>query len=339
VPTTPLTFTYAAGAANPAPQTVSITASGSPDSTFTASATSTGSWLSVSPATATANAATPATLTITANPANLTVGSYTGAVTVTAGTGTTGGGTINVTLTVTAPIPVITTIVNGASFLGGAVSPGEFISVLGTSLGPVTPVGPTLNTNGSISTTGGNVQVFFNSTPAPLTYVSSGQINCLVPYEVNGASTIAVQVKFFGQPSNSMNVNIAQSAPGIFSSNASGTGQAAVLNANNTPNTAGNAATRGTPIQIFMTGEGITSPQQADGAVTPNATTVPKLPVAVTIGGQPATVVFEGEAPGIVAGVLQLNVTVPTTIQPGANALVVTIGSVSSQPSLTVSVQ
>jgi uncharacterized protein (TIGR03437 family) len=66
---------------------------------------------------------------------------------------------------------------------------------------------------------------------------------------------------------------------------------------------------------------------------------VPVLKVAVTIGGQPATVVFNGEAPGIVAGVLQLNVMIPPTVSSGANQVSVTIGSNTSQPNLTVAVQ
>ena len=46
------------------------------------------------------------------------------------------------------------------------------------------------------ATTLGNVQVFFSGTPAPLTYVSSGQINCIVPYGVSGLSTVPIQVNF-----------------------------------------------------------------------------------------------------------------------------------------------
>jgi uncharacterized protein (TIGR03437 family) len=69
------------------------------------------------------------------------------------------------------------------------------------------------------------------------------------------------------------------------------------------------------------------------------------LPIAVKIGGQPATVVFDGEAPGIIAGVLQLNVLVPTTgLTPtttggNAYAVSVTIGSNTSQTGLTASIQ
>jgi uncharacterized protein (TIGR03437 family) len=337
---TTLSFSYAAGSAAPAAQTVTVTGAGSTAPTFTAGATSTPSgWLSVSPASGTASASTPVPLSVSVNPAGLVAGTYQGTVTVTPGTGSTGGGTVAVTLTVTAPTPNITTVVNGASFLGGAISPGQFITIMGTSLGPLTPLGPAIDSTGKVATTLGNVQVFFSATPAPLTYVSSTQINCLVPYGVSGLSTVPIQVKFLAQPSNVVTQNVQSSAPGIFSANASGTGQGAILNSNSTLNTLTNPASKGSTIQIFMTGEGNTNPPGVDGAITANATTVPVLPVAVTIGGQPATVVFKGEAPGIVAGVLQLNVMIPPTVVSGPNQVSVTIGSNTSQPNLTVAVQ
>ncbi len=342
VSTTALSFSYSAGSSAPTAQTVTVTGAGSAAATFTAAATTTGTpsgWLSVTPTTGSASASAPAPLTVSVDPTGLVAGTYTGTISVTPGSGSAGGGTVAVTLTVTAPTPSITTVVNGASFLGGAVSPGEFVSILGTSLGPITPLGPSIDSTGKISTTLGNVQVFFSATPAPLTYVSSGQINCIVPYGVSGLSTVPIQVKFLAQPSNVVTQNVQASAPGIFSATGNGTGQGAILNQNNTLNTLTNPATKGSIIQIYMTGEGNTSPSGTDGAITGNATTVPVLPVAVMIGGQPATVVFKGEAPGIVAGVLQLNVTIPPTVTSGANQVSVTIGSNTSQANLTVAVQ
>jgi uncharacterized protein (TIGR03437 family) len=342
VSTTTLSFAYSAGSSTPTAQTVTVTGAGSAAATFTAAATTTGSpsgWLSVIPTSGSASASAPAPLTVSVDPTGLVAGTYTGTISVTPGSGSAGGGTVAVTLTVTAPTPSISTVVNGASFLGGAVSPGEFVSILGTSLGPITPLGPSIDSTGKISTTLGNVQVFFSATPAPLTYVSSGQINCIVPYGVSGLSTVPIQVKFLAQPSNVVTQNVQNSAPGIFSATGNGTGQGAILNQNNTLNTLTNPAAKGSIIQIYMTGEGNTSPSGTDGAITANATTVPVLPVAVMIGGQPATVVFKGEAPGIVAGVLQLNVTIPPTVTLGANQVSVTIGSNTSQASLTVAVQ
>jgi len=229
--------------------------------------------------------------------------------------------------------------VSGASFLGGAISPGEFVTLMGTSLGPLTPASLQLDSTGKVSTTLANVQVFFSSTPAPLTYVSSGQINCIVPYGVNGLTTVPVKVVYLSQPSNVMTPAVTSSAPGIFSATGTGTGQGSILNQNFIPNSAGTPAAKGSIVQIYMTGEGITTPPGTSGAITANATTLPVVPVAVKIGGQPATVVFAGEAPGLVAGVLQVNVMVPPTVSSGANQVSVTIGNNTSQANLTVAVQ
>jgi uncharacterized protein (TIGR03437 family) len=59
----------------------------------------------------------------------------------------------------------------------------------------------------------------------------------------------------------------------------------------------------------------------------------------VTIGGQPAQLTFAGEAPYFVAGVLQVNATVPATAASGANSIVVKVGDNSSQSGVTVWVQ
>lgn len=340
VTTTSLTFSYAAGTAAPSAQTFMVNGAGSAAATFAVAATSTpAGWLSATPTSGTASAGSPATVTVNVNASGLSAGTYTGTVAVTAGSGSTGSGTVTVTLTVTAPTPSITTMVNGASFLGGPVSPGEFVSIFGTSLGPVTPLLAALDNTGKISTSVGNVQVFFDSTPSPLVYVSSGQINCIIPYEVSGLTTVAVKVLYLGVSSNTLTLNVANSAPGVFSSTGTGTGQGAFINSQNLlPNTASTPATRGQSIEVFVTGEGITNPAGVTGAITGNATTFPALKVAVTIGGQPATILFAGELPGNVAGVMQVNVVIPSNIGTGNQPLVVTVGSVSSQTNLNVAV-
>jgi uncharacterized protein (TIGR03437 family) len=55
------------------------------------------------------------------------------------------------------------------------------------------------------------------------------------------------------------------------------------------------------------------------------------LPVAVTIGGKAAPVLFYGEAPYMVAGVMQVNVQVPDGLPSGNLPLVVSVGGVDSQ--------
>ena len=65
----------------------------------------------------------------------------------------------------------------------------------------------------------------------------------------------------------------------------------------------------------------------------------PSVPVNVTVGGIPATVQYAGGAPGEVAGLMQVNVQIPTGIPSGDSELLLTIGSATSRKGVTVSVQ
>jgi uncharacterized protein (TIGR03437 family) len=51
-----------------------------------------------------------------------------------------------------------------------------------------------------------------------------------------------------------------------------------------------------------------------------------KAATSVTVGGIPATVLYAGAAPGLVAGVVQLNVGLPINLSPGRYALIWTAG-------------
>jgi uncharacterized protein (TIGR03437 family) len=78
-----------------------------------------------------------------------------------------------------------------------------------------------------------------------------------------------------------------------------------------------------------MTGEGQTSPPGVTGRVTAASsgrTPQPVLPVAVLIGDQPASVTFYGEAPGVVSGVMQLHVQIPSNVRPGEVPVSVSVG-------------
>jgi uncharacterized protein (TIGR03437 family) len=63
------------------------------------------------------------------------------------------------------------------------------------------------------------------------------------------------------------------------------------------------------------------------------------LQVSALIGGVPALVEFAGEAPGVVSGVLQVNVQIPANTPTGDVPISVSVGTSSSQPGVTVSVQ
>ena len=60
--------------------------------------------------------------------------------------------------------------------------------------------------------------------------------------------------------------------------------------------------------------------------------------MTATIGGQPAQVQYAGHAPDEVAGVMQVNLQVPTGVT-GDQPVVITIGGVATQNNATVSIQ
>lgn len=342
-----LSFNFQAGSGETVtPGQLKVSATGGPAS-FQASASSTGNWLSVTPTSGSTSTST--NLTVQVNPAGLAASAtaYTGTIAITGVSGTAGSVMVNVSLSITAPLPFITSVLNAASFLSGPISPGEIVSIFGTSIGPTKPALLTLDPTGTkVLTSIGGVQVSFSGYLAPLIYVSSTQINAVVPYGLAGNKSPFVEVMFAGQTSNEPAVQLTTTAPGIFTQNSSGTGPGAILSQNNQLNTQQNPAAVGSTIQIYLTGEGLTTPAQATGAVTPvntsgvgPVTPAPQLQVSVMIGNQPAKVDFAGEAPYFVAGVLQVNAEIPATATSGANTITVQVGTHISQSGVTVWVQ
>jgi uncharacterized protein (TIGR03437 family) len=234
--------------------------------------------------------------------------------------------------------------VNAASFLSHAISPGEVVSIFGASIGPAAALQLQLDSTGKVSTSLGNVQVLFSGHPAPLTYVSATQINCVVPYEIVGMSNPSVQVTYSGMTSNTVSLTSALTAPGIFATN--GTGQGAILNQDGSANGPANPEAPGNIVSVFMTGEGQTSPPGVTGSITckSGCNTLQQIPVPLqlvtaVVGNQPATVTFYGEAPGLVAGILQVNLQIPPNTPSGATPLAISVGGTQSQSGVTLSVR
>ena len=75
--------------------------------------------------------------------------------------------------------------------------------------------------------------------------------------------------------------------------------------------------------------------QSGSGPLTPQ----PLLPLSVSIGDQPATVTFFGQAPGVVAGVMQVNAQIPAGLPSGEVPLTVSLGASKSQANVTVFVR
>ena len=246
----------------------------------------------------------------------------------------------------TAPLPPIAAVTNAASYTTGPVSPGELITIFGSGIGPATAAYATTDpATGKLATTIGGVQVLFNGIPAPMIYASATQVSAVVPYEMASVAHASVWINFAGETSNTDQVTVAAATPGLFTQNASGSGPGAILNQDNSLNGLGHPAAKGSIVQVFMTGEGQTSPQGVTGVITavtlppPQVTPAPLLPISVFINGQPVLYTYAGEAPGMVAGVMQLNVQIPANAPSGALSIQVSIGGNMSQNGITVSVQ
>ena len=278
---------------------------------------------------------TPSTVTLGLS--STVPGTHFGSVVFTSGSNSV---TVPVVLTVTASPsfpPILTSVVSAASGTSSAISPGEIISIYGTGIGS-TPTGLLL-TAGKVSSTLSSTQVLIDNIAAPLIYVSSSQVNAIVPYEAGTNGTATVQVVTAGLETTAWSVPLAPASPSIFTASGSGAGQAAIVNQDGSFNSVSNPAPRGTAIQVYATGGGQTSPPSSTGSVAQSAANL-VLSATVTIGGVNAQVLYAGSAPGEVDGVVQINAVVPQSVTPGiALPVLVTIGQAASQTGVTVAIR
>ena len=211
-------------------------------------------------------------------------------------------------------------LANGASFQP-VFAPGMILSVFGTNLvSPATATGEAGSLPLPLTLAGSSAKV--NGVAAPYYYAASGQLNIQIPYQTAPGLAVLTVTGFFGQTFN-YSFNVLPAAPGIFV----GPGNTAV------PFSSGS---RGGTYTLFITGEGQVTPALATGA-TPDPSTPytnlphPVLPVSMTIGAENVQIAFIGIPSGL-AGVTQINFTVPTDAPLGVQPVVVKVGSASSPP-------
>jgi len=245
-------------------------------------------------------------------------------------------------------VPVVSSIVNGASFgSSGTAAPNSFVSIFGVNFGSKNKL------EGFPATEFEGVSVTFNGIPAPLFHLiaSANQINLVTPSELPESGNVTVQVKTPVGTSTNFTLRMTPAVPGIFyivdptkaarrnaaalfantawrvmpqsqarafgwPDNCSGLSAAAVC---------GQPAGPGDNIQIYVTGLGKATPGGASGGpVLPTGQVAPASgdPLYLTVqnptvmvGDIPAQLQFSGLAPGF-AGLYQVNFQVP----PGAPA-------------------
>lgn len=271
----------------------------------------TTSWLKIS-------GTAPGPLTVIASSAGLANGVYRAMVTIDAPDANPSVVNVPVTLVVGgATNMTIAGMRNNASGTE-AFAPGMQVAVYGSGLAS----SPTQTARIPLPFSVGGVSATVNGISAPIYSASPGQVDIQIPYETGlGSAVLAVnnngQVASFAFP-------VSVAAPGIYNffidnnTGAPGSGRA------------------GDVMTMFASGVGDLTPSLATGVGPSSLTSVsnlprPRLPVRVTVGGEPADVAFAGNASGLV-GAIQINFTLPTDLQPGSQPVVLIVGGVASDP-------
>ena len=215
----------------------------------------------------------------------------------------------------TVSAPLITGVVNGASFVSGITS-SSLVTIEGASLSSTTRQwGDSDFSGASLPTSIDGVSVTINGIKAYPTFVSPTQINVVAPDD-STTGPVQVQVTNSNGASNLFTVTKTDLAPAFFvigskyaaalHANGSFVGSAGFLGGNFSP------AKPGETIQLYGTGFGPTVPASPAGQIVTQAVQLAN-PVTVTIGGVPAQVTYAGRT---ASGTDQLNVTVPISLVP-----------------------
>ena len=224
-------------------------------------------------------------------------------------------------------------VVNAASFAAGQpIAPGSYISIFGSGLSDTTDSATTIILPLAIDL----AMVSFDvpsaglSVPGHLVYVSPGQVNLQVPWELQGQSSAQVKVTIDMSYGNVISVPLADYAPAFFEI---GGGNVAARDTSFNVIGANNPAKRGQVVQLYANGLGPVDHQPASGDPAPSSPLATcKSTASVSIGSQNASVSFCGLAPDF-PGLYQLNVAIPAGLAPGTYPVTVAIGGQTSKAS------
>lgn len=238
------------------------------------------------------------------------------------------------------PIPTISP--NGISDAAAGrpiLAPGAWASVYGTQLAPDTVaegrswLGSEI-VNGRLPTALDGVSISIGNRAAAIAYLSNSQVNFLVPSDLAPGATVPVSLKTSKGTSSTVNVNVQDYAPNLFTFIADSKRYAAAQHADYSTITSANPARPGETILIYATGFGRTNPATPPGVVVGGGATV-VAPVTVRIGGTTATT--QAFLSGV--GLYQLNVIVPDNLLNGEHAVIATAGGTETQTGVVLPVR
>lgn len=257
-----------------------------------------------------------------------------------------GGGEATGSFVTTLPGPAIRGIGHAAN-LTATAAPGSLLVIFGQNLGPETLVAfdPALP---RVPASLANVSVELQGEGAPILYAWKDQICIAIPYGLEVNRPYMIQVNHLGQRSNLWPILVTPAAPGLFTASGAGAGPVASYAYDEEKKeyylvTEAAPALRGGFAILYATGEGMPAPPadagRLDGEIASKASS-PHSPVTVTVGGLPAEVHYAGASPGLIVGIIQLNIRIPPTVTPGkAVPVAIRIRGVTSPPGPTLNVK
>jgi len=323
-----LSFSGVSGGPNPPSQYITLSYTGAGVLSWTAK--SSVSWLIVSPAAGSG----AATLTISVASVGLTTGVYSGTIQITSTGAFNSPQNVSVLFTITPPVPIIASVVNGASFQPGFES-GSWVTIRGTSLSNTNP-GRTWQAseiiNGQLPTALDGTSVTVDGKPSYVYYVSPTQLNIQAPADAN-TGPVNVVVANNGQVSAAFVAQLQTYSPAFFQYGGTSYAIAShypdyalVGNPNVVAGTI--AAHPGDVLILWTTGFGPTNPLTPAGIEVVAASSVASQP-EITAGGVPVTMLSAVISPGS-AGLYQVAIQLPADVPTGAIALQASVSGVQS---------
>jgi uncharacterized protein (TIGR03437 family) len=244
----------------------------------------------------------------------------------------------DLTIESTAPSYTAAGIVHAATQTAEALAPNTIATIYGTYLSWTTHATAVGDLNGgTLPTSLEGVSVYVNGILSGLFYVSPGQINFLIPYDITD-STGKVEVVRQGVGGPAATIQLATTAPGFFQWN----GNFAVAeHADGSLISDAAPARAGEIVVLYAAGLGRTIPDVPSGHVVSTATTILYASeLQILLNGAPcpaSSIYYAGLTPGY-AGLYQINLKLPDTL-PANPAIRIVIGAQTSPAAIQLSVQ
>jgi uncharacterized protein (TIGR03437 family) len=207
--------------------------------------------------------------------------------------------------------------------VGAALAPGTIVQIYGQNLAATTGTAATV----PLPTAMNSSSVIIGGMEAPLYYVSPGQIDAQIPFELQPGQQYQVIVLTNGALTTPQPIQLSTVSPGLA---ASPDGTLIAQHSDGSLVSQTSPAMGGEYLVAYLAGLGDTTVPVVSGTASPlSPLAMPSNTVGLTINGAQSPIYFAGLTPGLV-GLYQLNFQVPAGLPSGNITIVVSQNGQSS---------